>query len=252
VSAIPPNNLIARNAFKIAGLVTLGFFIFVIFLMAGEVCASNLVIFEKCQSRWSYFMAAPPNEIGDALAGVASGLALIWVVASVVIQRLELSSTVDELRASTQIEVKRDALREYVLALEEFSDAFFSLSDPEAIYGEWSYKIPNQENLEQLYIRSRPKNRTEDHENNLGVGCAFILENAALLIDNFELVDTKPARNFHHNKLYLAVVRLDDLADRVPDREASLLKATRVKKVRSSLEKLYEKENAFLEELGPQ
>ncbi|SLN53849.1 hypothetical protein PEL8287_02862 [Roseovarius litorisediminis] len=247
IESASSNNSTARNAFRIAGLITLAFVGFVAYLMASEICTSSFVFLKNCQSRWSYFWEAPPNEIGDALAGVASGLALIWVVASVIIQRLELSSTVDELRASRQIEINRNALREYQIALGEFSDAFFSATSPEVMYGEWAYKPLNQDHLEHVVIRSTPDRKTDDDEFNLGVACAMITKNISKIFGNSDVLTSKPSLHLKHQQLLLSVMRLEELRNRLPYREANKLKAMKLNEAKTLLEKLLAQDELFAE-----
>lgn len=47
-------------------------------------------------SKWQYLLQAPPNEIGDTLAGVAGSLAFIWVVVAVLFQATELREQREE------------------------------------------------------------------------------------------------------------------------------------------------------------
>lgn len=60
-------------------------------------------------TRWRVLWNAPPNEIGDALAGVAGTLAFLWIIVTVMIQgnelrlqRLELQLTRRELRSQRE------------------------------------------------------------------------------------------------------------------------------------------------------
>ena len=113
----------AKAVFLAASLFTLVFLAFVGWLMSGDFCEVSVFGQQSCQSRWAAFLSSSPNEIGDSLAGVAGTLALIWVVASVVIQRLELSSTVNELRAVTAIETQREADKHIDALLVEYRKA---------------------------------------------------------------------------------------------------------------------------------
>jgi len=45
---------------------------------------------KEFSSKWNYLKAAPPNEIGDSLAGFAGSLAFIWIVVTVWLQAQEL------------------------------------------------------------------------------------------------------------------------------------------------------------------
>ncbi|WP_170526226.1 hypothetical protein [Ruegeria arenilitoris] len=95
--------------------------VFIVF-MCFEVCTTKYFFLEECVSKWSYLRSAPPNEIGDTLAGVAGALAFVWVAASVVIQRLELDRTVNafvEQGASLREQSDRDAFDAFVENLAE-------------------------------------------------------------------------------------------------------------------------------------
>ena len=50
-------------------------------------------------SRWAHFLNSGPNEMGDTLAGFVGSLTLIWVVASVVQQSMELRAQRHEFSA---------------------------------------------------------------------------------------------------------------------------------------------------------
>lgn len=51
-----------------------------------------------CQSKFAAFWSAPPNEIGDTLAGFAGALAFVWIIVTVMLQSKEL----EEQRKATQ------------------------------------------------------------------------------------------------------------------------------------------------------
>ncbi len=60
---------------------------------------------EACQTKWAYFLTAPPNEVGDTLAGFAGTLAFVWIIVTVWLQSIELAEQRKELseqRAATQ------------------------------------------------------------------------------------------------------------------------------------------------------
>ncbi|MGR3452753.1 putative phage abortive infection protein [Pseudooceanicola sp.] len=48
------------------------------------------------RSGWSYFLEASPNEVGDALAGVATALAFFWLITTVHLQSKELKEQRNE------------------------------------------------------------------------------------------------------------------------------------------------------------
>lgn len=59
-------------------------------------------------SRWQKFWRSPPNEFGDALAGIFAPLAFLWLVVTVLLQSRELALQREELRSTTQ-ELHRSA-----------------------------------------------------------------------------------------------------------------------------------------------
>ncbi|WP_283638340.1 hypothetical protein [Marinovum algicola] len=50
-----------------------------------------------CSTRFTSFLAAPANEIGDAMAGFAGSLAFIWIIVTVWLQSKELAAQREEL-----------------------------------------------------------------------------------------------------------------------------------------------------------
>jgi hypothetical protein len=76
--------------------------------------------------RWTVFLTASPNEIGDTLAGIAGALAFLWIIVTVMIQsselrlqRRELAMTRKELHAQRAASEKMAKAQEaQVAALE--------------------------------------------------------------------------------------------------------------------------------------
>lgn len=77
----------------------------------------------ECRTNWEWFWDAPPNEIGDTLAGFAGTLAFIWIVTTVWLQSNELAEQRDQLRLQTE-EFKETNT---ALAAQRFDQAFFGL-----------------------------------------------------------------------------------------------------------------------------
>lgn len=63
-------------------------------VLSGETCTGG----GDCVSGWDRVAALTPNELGDAVAGVASALAFIWIIVTVIMQSLELRAQREELR----------------------------------------------------------------------------------------------------------------------------------------------------------
>lgn len=59
------------------------------------------------QNKWMYLQNATPNEIGDALAGVAGSLAFVWLVVTVVLQATELREQRKEFRKMADAQAKQ-------------------------------------------------------------------------------------------------------------------------------------------------
>lgn len=71
-------------------------------------------------SRWEKFLTLPPNEVGDTLSGLVGSLTLVWIIASVWQQNIELRAQRKELNAmanamksqATSMEFEMDRARE--------------------------------------------------------------------------------------------------------------------------------------------
>ncbi len=69
-------------------------------------------------TKWSAFLAASPNEVGDTLAGFAGALAFVWLIATVVLQGQELREQ------RLEFEKMADAQAEQVKVLEKQREIF--------------------------------------------------------------------------------------------------------------------------------
>ncbi|KII12886.1 hypothetical protein [Phaeobacter sp. S60] len=75
-----------------------------------SVCQTDFWGNQSCVgSKWSAFLAAAPNEVGDTLAGFAGALAFVWLIATVWLQGQELAAQREELRE--QREATQDMAR---------------------------------------------------------------------------------------------------------------------------------------------
>ncbi len=52
----------------------------------------------SCETKWHKFIASSPNEMGDALAGLAGALAFLWIIVTVMLQSQELREQRKEMR----------------------------------------------------------------------------------------------------------------------------------------------------------
>lgn len=66
-----------------------------IWVGAQKICDPEVA--EICDTNFAIFMQSPPNEKGDALAGVASSLAFLWIIITVLLQSSELALQRQEL-----------------------------------------------------------------------------------------------------------------------------------------------------------
>ena len=72
---------------------TILFIIACIFLGFGKVCEPEIA----CKTNFRIFIESPPNEKGDALAGIAGSLAFLWIIITVLLQGKELTLQREEL-----------------------------------------------------------------------------------------------------------------------------------------------------------
>jgi hypothetical protein len=66
----------------------------IVFLYGTPYCEED----KECVSKFSRLLESSPNEVGDALAGVASTLAFLWIILTVMMQSKELKAQRSELQ----------------------------------------------------------------------------------------------------------------------------------------------------------
>lgn len=94
------------------------------------VCGFAMDGAQVCQSKWASFLAAPPNEVGDTLAGFAGVLAFIWIIVTVWLQSQELSEQRQELVSQREeMEGQRKASEEMARAMQAQADYFKNESE---------------------------------------------------------------------------------------------------------------------------
>jgi hypothetical protein len=87
-------------------LITFGIVGCFLWLFFRHTCRPSMIIeAEVCEPKWRYLLQAPPNEIGDTVAGIAGSLAFVWIVIAVFLQSRELGAQREEL-AMTRDELK--------------------------------------------------------------------------------------------------------------------------------------------------
>ncbi|MCA3450096.1 MAG: hypothetical protein INF92_06945 [Rhodobacter sp.] len=90
---------------KVAAIATVAVFLVVGFLVFGSVKVDEVEIY-----RWQQFMRLPPNAMADTLSGIGATLTLIWVVASVFQQSLELRAQREEFRKMAEKQGEQSAV----------------------------------------------------------------------------------------------------------------------------------------------
>lgn len=97
------------------GLVLLGFFLTALFvgccwyLATQIICKSNGST-EICLTNFDVFLASPPNEKGDTLAGLAGSLAFLWIIITVLMQGRELAFQREELERMRETQEEQTRL----------------------------------------------------------------------------------------------------------------------------------------------
>lgn len=79
-----------NNPIMWACLATVGFAVMILWFAFAPTCNEDLFPKGDCPPKWRHLYIAPPNEVGDTLAGLAGVLAFIWLIATVLLQSVEL------------------------------------------------------------------------------------------------------------------------------------------------------------------
>ncbi|WP_170448687.1 hypothetical protein [Ruegeria arenilitoris] len=105
------------------GLATTAIFLVVVIGFALDGTCKVIDGEKMCEMRFLVLMDAPANEIGDTLAGLAGGLAFLWLVVTVLLQGKELAAQRKELEL-TRLEMmgQREAAQNLALAAAEQAD----------------------------------------------------------------------------------------------------------------------------------
>ncbi|MFV1602045.1 MULTISPECIES: hypothetical protein [unclassified Phaeobacter] len=124
-----------QNPIMWACLVTLTFVCLILWFGLASTC--NEILFPKgdCPPKWRHLLVAPPNEVGDTLAGLAGVLAFVWLIATVLLQATELREQREE------FERMADAQSEQVKLLQKQAAVF--AAELEDRQGERSRKLLN-------------------------------------------------------------------------------------------------------------
>ncbi|WP_170342482.1 hypothetical protein [Ruegeria arenilitoris] len=78
------------NPIMWACIASMGFIALIVWFGLAPTCNHELFPEGDCPPKWRHLYAAPPNEVGDTLAGLAGVLAFIWLIATVLLQSVEL------------------------------------------------------------------------------------------------------------------------------------------------------------------
>lgn len=81
-----------------------------VFLLVGVLAFGSVKVDEAEIYRWQQFMRLPPNAMADTLSGIGATLTLIWVVASVFQQSLELRAQREEFRKMAEKQGEQSAV----------------------------------------------------------------------------------------------------------------------------------------------
>ncbi len=102
---------------------TLGFAALIVWFGLASTCNNELFPNGDCPPKWQHLYAAPPNEVGDTLAGLAGVLAFIWLIATVLLQSIELR---EQRRVLT---LQKEEMREQRKAAQDMAEALALQTD---------------------------------------------------------------------------------------------------------------------------
>ncbi|MDQ2066891.1 hypothetical protein Q9295_10935 [Xinfangfangia sp. CPCC 101601] len=195
---------------------------------------------ENCVVKWHDFIAARPNEIGDALAGLAGSLAFIWVIVTVSLQATQLRYQREELQATREeIRQQRQATQDMARSMKVQADrserdeaaelqkenAILLAQRAEAMvdflasynFETWPFSVPNSSG-------GRTKGRQElyYHQNTRKTGdalysfvCQVIIENCRELagLKSSGHITSYPKRDFGFDQLKAMMVGIAELKE---------------------------------------
>lgn len=136
-------------------LITLIFALLLIWLGASPYYENAVDGTIQSRSKFKKFLSSSPNEIGDALAGIAGSLAFLWIIVTVALQSQQLDEQRKELEF-TRDEIKKgnDAFNKQM-----FENSFFSmLKTYNSIVESVDIDVTNQSLLDMIERKQAPKN----------------------------------------------------------------------------------------------
>lgn len=233
------------TAFWGAIFLTAIFVVFLVIAASWPVCEINKDGYSACHTKLVHFVASPPNEMGDAIAGIAGSLALIWLAASVIIQRSELSATVEEMREATRLSRERFSLREFELLLRSTLDAFASAGDAEAWYGEWAFRVAGREDREHTWLRVRTKDRGGGVEELMPRIFRNVYKTYQAIHNRNYRIDDRPKRLEQHKELKENLWHLLVLQEDLPSHEKRQITKWKIKDAYEMLDDLLKKDEIW-------
>ncbi|WP_141137816.1 hypothetical protein [Actibacterium lipolyticum] len=240
----------ATPAFWGAVILTVATVVFVLCLALGEHCEMIAVGQEVCMVRYRSFLRLSPNEMGDTIAGIAGALALIWVAASVVIQRSELSATVFELKKTNKLSSERAALREYDLVLDDLLDAVACLDTATSMYGGWRFRKGEGEPIESADLLTRSDWKKDGREQWLPTIQKRIEHLQKFFDDPLWIRYKFPQRGPEYRKLLVCLGRVDELVDALPRLEQRLVREWRLPEAARSFQEIWDDDRYWDKEVA--
>jgi Putative phage abortive infection protein len=93
------------------------------YFLSASVCSSIPSGTGWCTTKWQKLLAAPPNELGDTLAGFSGSLAFVWLFVAVWLQSQELQDQ----RAQISLQTEEFKESNSNLKRQRFETTFFEL-----------------------------------------------------------------------------------------------------------------------------
>lgn len=110
-----------KVGFALTALILAGF----VFMAWQHKCILLPTEVLECRSNWAWFLDAPPNEIGDTLAGFAGVLAFVWIIITVWLQGYELREQRKELELTrSELKLARQAQEKQLEVMQKQAEIF--------------------------------------------------------------------------------------------------------------------------------
>jgi len=110
---------------KVGVGLTIILFVMVVYLASIYRCSLMESGTLECRTNLLWFLDAPPNEIGDTIAGVFATLAFVWIVVTVFLQSAELAEQRKELELTrTELQLAREAQEAQLQVMQKQAEIF--------------------------------------------------------------------------------------------------------------------------------